>query len=186
VRTAGEPDRIYVVRSDGSEVSWSLPTYGDALPHDLVHLVVESAFGLARGFWGRVDAGADPRVINAEANRRGGARKYAAFGGDRSELDLAEALAACRWQEATALDELRAHCAKLGVDPPSDLGPKRVREVGGALKHLTERWRSLRPKGALHLVLRTDDPRAGFEAVAGSTSEVLQRFPAPPSTRSTD
>ena len=33
VRTVGAPDRIYVTRSDRSEVSWPFPTYGDGLPH---------------------------------------------------------------------------------------------------------------------------------------------------------
>ncbi len=41
VRTAGARDRIYVRRTSGSEVSWEFPSYGDELPHDLVHLVVE-------------------------------------------------------------------------------------------------------------------------------------------------
>ena len=34
------------------------------LPHDLVHLIVESAFGLRSGFWGLVDSGLDPRRID--------------------------------------------------------------------------------------------------------------------------
>ena len=63
VRTAGERDRIFVTRSDGSEVSWSFPSYGEGLPHDLVHWVVESCCGLRWGFWGRVDAGADPDAV---------------------------------------------------------------------------------------------------------------------------
>jgi hypothetical protein len=49
-------------------------------PHDLVHLVVEAAFGLAQGFWGRVDAGVDPAAIMAVANRKGGGNRYAGFG----------------------------------------------------------------------------------------------------------
>lgn len=57
VRTRGARDRIYATRDDGSEVSWSFPTYGEALPHDTVHLVVESILGLRQGFWGRVAAG---------------------------------------------------------------------------------------------------------------------------------
>src|SRR5918999_3985156 len=99
VRTVGEKDRIYVTRSQGSTVSWVFATYGEALPHDLVHLVVESAFGIAEGFWGRVDAGTDPAAITHEANRKGGRDKYAAFGADQSQLQLAEALANVRWLE---------------------------------------------------------------------------------------
>src|SRR5882762_4340026 len=97
VRTVGERDRIYVVRSDGSEVDWAFPTYGDALPHDLIHLVVEAAFGLGQGFWGRVDAGADPGAIMADANRRGGHDKFSGFGTATSELPLAEVLANAGW-----------------------------------------------------------------------------------------
>src|SRR5262245_20109080 len=59
VRIEGKWDRIYVTRGDGTEVMWEFPTYGPELPHDLVHLVVEAAFGIADGFWGRVDAGVD-------------------------------------------------------------------------------------------------------------------------------
>ncbi len=89
VRTAGQPDRIYVRRSNGSEVSWSFPTYGSQLPHDLVHLIVESEFQIRDGFWGRVDSGIDPSRVNAEANRIGGKDKYAGFGEDLRGLYLA-------------------------------------------------------------------------------------------------
>ena len=82
VRTVGERDRFYVTRSDGSEVSWVFATFGNAPPHDMIHLIVESAFGLTQGFWGRVDAGANPAVIMEQANRMGGPNKYAAFGDD--------------------------------------------------------------------------------------------------------
>src|SRR5258706_12059736 len=92
VRTSGAPDRVYVRRSDGSETSWSFPTYGDAVPHDLVHLVVEDAFAIADGFWGRVDRGVDPARINADANRTGGTNKYAGLGDDLRGLYLAEPL----------------------------------------------------------------------------------------------
>src|SRR5678816_2525104 len=97
VRTAGKPDRVYVKRTSGTEVSWSFPTFGNDLPHDLVHLVVEAMFGVHQGFWARVDAGVDVARINAMANRQGGAGKYAAFGTDLSDLYLAEVLAAVPW-----------------------------------------------------------------------------------------
>ena len=109
VRTVGERDRIYVVRSDGSEVNWAFPAYGEALPHDLIHLVVEAAFAVGQGFWGRVDAGVDPGAILAEANRRGGRDKFSDFGPAMSELRLAEALANAGWlledASATSLHE---------------------------------------------------------------------------------
>jgi hypothetical protein len=152
VRTAGERDRIYVTRSDGSEASWVFPTYGDALPHDLVHLVVESAFGLTQGFWGRVDGGADPAAITAEANRKGGKDKYAGFGPDRRELLLAEALANAPWSEdpERILEQLRQVYA--AAESPADvLSRERVDEVRSTLADLGRRWREMRPKGAIDL-----------------------------------
>jgi hypothetical protein len=156
VRTVGERDRVYVTRSDGTQASWVFPSYGDALPHDLVHLVVESAFGLALGFWGRVDAGADPAAINAEANRTGGRDKYAAFGPDRTELLLAEAVANLRWLAEDAsgrslADDLRAACASGGLPEPADLSSDRMERVRDRLRSLTRQWRALVPKGAIEL-----------------------------------
>lgn len=149
VRVVGERDRIYVTRSDGSEVSWPFPTYGDGLPHDLVHVVVESAFEVSRGFWGRVDAGADPKVINAQANRTGGADKYADFGTDQSELPLAEALANAPWSAAPAqvIESVREACRQAGVTPPKSLSRERVEQTQQTLIGLARRWRELRPKG---------------------------------------
>ena len=138
VRTVGERDRIYVTRSNGSETSWVFPTYGDALPHDLVHLVVESAFGLTQGFWGRVDGGADPALVNAEANRTG--------------LLLAEALANASWSEdpERVLEQLRQ--AYSDAELPADaLSRERVEEVRSELAALGRRWLELKPKGAIDL-----------------------------------
>jgi hypothetical protein len=90
VRTVGERDRVYVTRSNGSEVNWVFPTFGDVPPHDMIHLIVESAFGGTQGFWGKVNDGVDPGVVMAEANRIGGGNKFSGFGTDRSQLVLAE------------------------------------------------------------------------------------------------
>jgi hypothetical protein len=152
VRTAGERDRIYVTRSDGSEVSWSFPSYRDGLPHDLVHLAVESCCGLRSGFWGRVDAGADPAAINAEANRVGGTGKYAAFG-EPAELYVAEALANAGWlRNGVTDDEIRqavgAECGRAEVAPP-ELSNSTIEEIRATLGALASRWRALQPKGAL-------------------------------------
>jgi hypothetical protein len=171
VRTAGQRDRIYVIRSDGSKTSWVFTTYGDVLPHDLVHLVVESTFGLAHGFWGRVDQGADPGAIQWEANRRGGRDKYAAYGADQAELMLAEGLANVRWLEdgtsAAALVEQAADaCRHLGMIPPATLDAERAGQVRDTLSRLTLRWRGLVPKGAIELA---------FDAAAAATGSRPRR-----------
>lgn len=181
VRTVGERDRIYVTRSDGSTVSWVFATYGDVLPHDLVHLVVESAFGIAGGFWGRVDAGADPAAITREANREGGRDKYAAFGADQSQLQLAEALANVRWlAEATPvtvlLDEALTACRDAGLVPPSALSTERVGQLRAVLAELARQWRALTPKGGMVLGFDPRHPERGFDAYRARTT------PFPPTT----
>jgi len=56
-----------VTRQDGTSTSWDFPSYGDGLPHDLCHLVVESELGLTDGFWGLVDQGVDVGLVNDQA-----------------------------------------------------------------------------------------------------------------------
>lgn len=167
VRTAGERDRIHVTRSDGSEVSWPFPTYGDGLPHDLVHLVVESAFGLEDAFWGRVDRGADPKLISDDANRKGGAGKYAAYGPDQRQLQLAEALAAASWsgEAGEVRDRIAAACETLGVEALR-IDAEKIAETKAALSRLATKWRGLLPKGALHVGFDPEDPEASFKTLA--------------------
>jgi hypothetical protein len=153
VREAGAPDRVYVVRPDGSRVSWSFPTYGDALPHDLVHLVVESAAGLRDGFWGRVARGVDPARVNQLADGATGklGDKYRAFGEDLRELICAEALAAYPWLVDDA--ELRDGLLAAWRDGAGAAFPEpdaaRIAAVRAVLERLTARWRALVPKGSL-------------------------------------
>jgi hypothetical protein len=169
VRVIGERDRIYVTRSDGSSVSWVFTSYGDDLPHDLVHLVVESAFGVTQGFWGRVDAGADPGAIAREANRKGGRDKYAGYGADQAQLQLAEALANVRWRAADAtagalIEQAAAACRDAGVVPPPALSAERAGQVRRMLGDLTTQWRAFAPKGTIVLRFDPRDPEREFHA----------------------
>jgi hypothetical protein len=158
VRKKDLPDHVYVVRSDGSRTQWSFPSYGAGLPHDLVHVAVESVLGLRRGFWGRVDAGVDPEQVNAEANRRGGRDKYGGFGADLTELLLAEALAGVHW--SLSLDELsddarlaliRESCTRMQITLPDRIDTSSVASVRALLGRLGACWQRLLPKGTLQL-----------------------------------
>ena len=178
VRTAGERDRIYVTRSNGSEVNWSFPTYGNGLPHDLVHLVVEACCGLRSGFWGRVDAGADPRIINAKANRAGGKDKYAAFGPEQAELQMAEALAgAAWWLEGATHEQLEesvaVQCRRLGAPVPN-LSPEHTTRIRSTLARLARRWEALVPKGSLSVTFRTDRLEESCHRLSNSEDAVEQ------------
>jgi hypothetical protein len=67
VRRRGSRDRVYVSRADGTTVDWAFPSYGDGLPHDLCHLVVEDGLALTEGFWGLVDQGVEVALVNNQA-----------------------------------------------------------------------------------------------------------------------
>ncbi len=85
VRHRGGRDHIYVTRADGTEVHWQFPASGDGLPHDLVHLVVESGLEMRDGFWGLIDRGADVAVVDNEPTLVRGGRPLVedtAFDGD--------------------------------------------------------------------------------------------------------
>lgn len=156
VRIAGQADRIYVKRSNGSEVAWEFPTLGNEIPHDMTHLVVESMFGLRKGFWGRVDAGVDPKKVNEMANRRGGPNKYAGFGDDLSELYLAEVLAGLSWQlrELSPADRLATFlsaCEKQSLTPPPAVTEESLAAAERRMNELRAQWRALLPKGTLEL-----------------------------------
>ena len=56
-----------MTRSDGTATGWDFPTYGDGLPHDLCHLVVEDELGISDGFWGLVDRGVDVGLVDNQA-----------------------------------------------------------------------------------------------------------------------
>ena len=169
VRTQGNPDRVYVTRTDGTETSWSFPTYGNYIPHDLVHLVVETGFELRHGFWGRVDAGVDVERINAEANRKGGADKYARFGRDQHELLLAELLAAARWTDETLTSEdllssIAEACRQQALSLPHHLSVATIQEVRNTIADLCREWTRLTPKGAVRFFLEAGQPECRLEA----------------------
>lgn len=166
VRTPGQHDRVYVRLDDGQERSWSFPSYGPMLPHDLVHLLVEVSFGLEDGFWGRVAAGLDPAQINAEAKRVGGKEKYAGFGQDRAELILAEGYAGLPWSAPDLDDDtlyatLGENLRRMGQPtPPFDAA--RFAAARRALDDARSLWASLNPRGGtLSTTVSTKPLRVG-------------------------
>ena len=134
VRTVGARDRVYVERADGTTASWEFPTYGDAPPHDLVHLIAERELGITDGLWARVAAGADLAAINAAANQRGGtlAEKYAALGDGVLRSETAAAALSNPYAEV-----------------PAWIDPAALDRARDALADAAARWRALVPKGTL-------------------------------------
>lgn len=168
-REPGQPDLIAARRRDGTEVSWRLPTYRAVLPHDLVHLAVESGFGLPRGLWGLVDGGADPGRINEEASRATGPDRFQGFGADRRELLMAEGLCAVHWHDPALedlglCDDAVASCAAFGVEAPSTLVPARAAAVRAVITRLRARFRE--PVVRVAFSFDADDPEATLAQMA--------------------
>jgi hypothetical protein len=176
VRRRGQRDHVYVHRSDGTETDWAFPSYGDGLPHDLCHLVVEQGLGLTEGFWGLVDRGVAVGLVNNQATLMRDGTPLA----DQPDVDLsglmqAEAAVAALGSPMLALEQAGVLVvARPGAAPDPDVDtptePLDVRSVFGAgvdlpptatpaaiaairteLTDLAPRWRTLPDGGAITL-----------------------------------
>jgi hypothetical protein len=170
IRTRGNRDRVYVTRDDGSSAGWDFPSYGDGLPHDLCHLVVEGELRLTEGLWGLVDQGVEVGLVNNQAAlMRDGTPLVDHIGVDFSGLteaeeavavlagpavqvvllgDLAVArLASERDAAATAGDIAEA----LGFVLPASATPDVIAVIRIRLREFADRWRCLPDRGAIEL-----------------------------------
>jgi hypothetical protein len=160
VRTGKKQNWMHATRSDGRAVAFPWPAHPGP-PHDLVHLVVERAFGLRHAFWGLLAEGVDFAVLNTAAERaRTGERVRDLAGRDLRELYLAEALVACFtnelvWTGERTPAERRAAvaeaCARWGVPVPDAFGDALTADVLRELAGLWDRWERLPPGGRLEL-----------------------------------
>lgn len=138
---------------------WAFPTYGDGLPHDLCHLVVEDELGLLDGFWGLVDQQVEVGLVDNQATLMRDGRPLADQPGvDLSGLTQAEAAVAAlgspmRLVEPDELDGGRAR-AELAVGAT----PEAARRISARLEALARAWRSLEDGGAITLSFPTRAP----------------------------
>lgn len=140
-RVADTRDEIRVVRADGTTVAWSCPTYGGTIPHDLVHVVVESAFRLERGLWGSILGGLDMQGVRERGRSADGA-----------ELLTAEALATVNWYDAALDGAQRCEavleaCEALRALPPAGLDRPTCERTTAILKRLKAWCRALAAAG---------------------------------------
>ena len=135
---------MYVTREDGTSTSWDFPSYGDGLPHDLCHLVVESELGLTDGFWGLVDQGVDVGLVNNQATLMRGSRPLA----EQAGFDLSGLLEA-----ETAVAALAGSASGVGdVDEqPVGVEPEAINAIRDRLRQLSEQWRKLNDGAAITL-----------------------------------
>ena len=166
VRRRGQRDHVYVTRADGSECDWAFPSYGDHLPHDLCHLVIEDCLQIVKGFWGLVEQGmevvlvdnhvtliSNGRPLSAQPNvdladLRQAEEAVALLGPTAMQFDQAGAIAVARLAEADRETRLApgirsALGSALGFTLPSGVSEKDIVAAQTQLHDLAGRWREL-------------------------------------------
>jgi hypothetical protein len=162
VRHRGQRDGVHVTRRDGTATSWDFPSYGDRLPHDLCHLVVERELGLAEGFWGFVDRGVDVHVVDDQATLvLGGKPLVEHLGKDFTVLMQAEeavallsptdiniemlgAITVAHLDSTTGTAQpIQGLVSELGFELPASATADAVDSIRQQLHALAERWRSI-------------------------------------------
>lgn len=160
---------MYVTRDDASSTGWDFPSYGDGLPHDSCHLVVEDELGLTDGFWGLVDQGVDVGLVNNNATlMRDGRPLVERVGVDFSgltEAEVAVAVLAGPAVDVALSGELlvarlgaqrdgraaMGDLAALGFELPTSATPNAINAIRTRLRDLADRWRSLEDGAAIRL-----------------------------------
>jgi hypothetical protein len=170
VRNRGSRDRVYVTRSDGSSTGWDFPSYGDGLPHDLCHLVVEDGLGLSEGFWGLVDQHVDVGLVdNQPTLMRDGKPLVKQPGVNFDGLTQAEEAVALLAAPAVGVDQVGEIAVvqfvsrsvgsvsigelaeQLDFSLPDSATPAAIAAILDRLRELGLRWRSLYDGGSIVL-----------------------------------
>jgi hypothetical protein len=169
VRRRASRDRVHVTRADGTSTGWEFPSYGEGLPHDLCHLVVEDALGLSEGFWGLVEQHVDVGLVdNQPTLLRDGKPLVDQPGVDFSGLMQAEEAVALLATPAVAVEDAGklaiarlgssaagrpsdAVARQLGFGLPDSATPDAIATIAGRLRELEKRWQALEDGGAIRL-----------------------------------
>ena len=153
-RRRGGRDHIYVTRSNGSTSDWAFPTYGDQLPHDLCHLVIEQELKIADGFWGLVEDGFEvPLVDNQRTLVKDGRPVTEHPDADLAGLAQAEAAVALLGPTGMGVRPVETLVdTSVGlIAPLVSVDTSTVATVHERLRRLGDQWRTLNDGGAITL-----------------------------------
>lgn len=150
-------DRVEAWPPGRLPVAFDLPKKGP-VPHDVVHLLVESELGIADGFWGLLARGADPVALAGMAKAAGHASARRASVPDPSIVPIVqaerivEAFEADLWTGGGDNDSLRAMAAagcEQSLVPMPELGDSAVDGIRGRIADFHARWAALAIGGAV-------------------------------------
>jgi hypothetical protein len=175
VRSRGSRDHVHVTRHDGTSTGWDFPSYGEGLPHDLCHLVVEDGLGLSEGFWGLVDQHVDVGLANNKPTlMRDGKPLVDQPGVGFSGLMQAEEAVALLASPAAGVDQvgkigvvqlgspsnqdapIDEIAKQLGFSLPDSATSAAIAAIRDRLRELGLRWRSLDDGGSIKLTFLAD------------------------------
>lgn len=140
-KVTNDAHEITVRRSTGPDVRRPPRETGPTIPHDLAHAAVESALGIADGFWGAVAAGVtfeDFEPLEGR-HRRSGLKVLRQKGDAVMRAELIVSWSHRIWS-GFPVDGLR---------PPDGCDDETVRRAGVALDDASARWAALPVGGAL-------------------------------------
>ena len=153
-RTDGR-HRLTVVRDDGSaSQARMVPGLGpDAIPHDLLHALVEQTLGFTRGVYGTVNTGIEVDRLLDPA--------FKSMNAGQPELMLSEIVTTILQGELAYVgvgpddftSRLCQQCQEHGLAVPT-IDQGRLRELRGLRDEHQRRWRELAPGETLEVALR--------------------------------
>jgi hypothetical protein len=136
----GERRHRGIATTSQRSVQFAVADYGTALPHELVHLVVERSLGLTHGFWGLLAAGADLATVQLHGARR------------PRTIDIeTDPLVTEHREELLTAERLVAQLYRFGAGEEPDHGvePEAAAQIRAEIVTLNERWQQLPVGGAL-------------------------------------
>ena len=150
-RTGRRQYRVEVRRSPFVAVEMNpAPGYDDLMPHDMMHLVVESQLGIERGIFGQIAAGGGTfRVIpDASKTTRDAARQRRRLT-DRGKKMMRDGRDDCLQSEAAVYmcwQQWRARSESTNVSktsPPAGLSQEKLEQIFHHLDELSLYWSRL-------------------------------------------
>ena len=175
VRARGDSDWVHVHRDDGTTAKWPWVKAGGQLPHDLMHYLVETHFGLREGFWELVAHGGDFGFLTAEADRIArGTPAQGLAGRDLTGLVVAECVVAgistAVWTRADAEQALAwvsQQCARRGQAVPAAVTTASIPALLQRIAAVAGQWHGLAEGGSLTFAFPPTTTGAGDATPAG-------------------